>query len=191
MLSARAAENGAYVVVANKCGTEAGIARYAGRSTVWGPDGTLLAQAGAEEPETLYVEIDPARARGLQDRSPEGYPAIVRPRDRLPIAQVLASSPSLRPLRVAIVNRNAPERAAQELEADVTVGPGVGSGAVAEVAGDLVRTRPLSPGAVVDLAGIGFGYLRDGQGLVPEEVRVLMLEGATVVLWEAGAVSPR
>ena len=151
----------------------------------------MLAQAGAEEPETLYVEIDPARARGLQDRSPEGYPAIVRPRDRLPIAQVLASSPSLRPLRVAIVNRNAPERAAQELEADVAVGPGVGSGAVAEVAGDLVRTRPLSPGAVVDLAGIGFGYLRDGQGLVPEEVRVLMLEGATVVLWEAGAVPPR
>ena len=38
MLSARAAENGAYVVVANKCGTEAGISRYAGRSSVWGPD---------------------------------------------------------------------------------------------------------------------------------------------------------
>ena len=58
------------------------------------------------------------------------------------------------------MNRNAPERAVQELEADVAVGSGVGSVAVAKVAGDLVRTRPLPTGAPVGegsvINGVGF-----------------------------------
>jgi len=39
MLAARAWENGAFLAVANKCGTEAGIARYGGRSAISIPRG--------------------------------------------------------------------------------------------------------------------------------------------------------
>jgi predicted amidohydrolase len=55
----RAAENGIFLVAANRIGEEHG-ARYLGHSLIIGPDGEVLAQAGGEEETILYADIDPS-----------------------------------------------------------------------------------------------------------------------------------
>ena len=57
----RAAENGIFLVAANRIGEER-RARYLGHSLIVGPDGEVLAKAGGEEETILYADIDPARA---------------------------------------------------------------------------------------------------------------------------------
>ena len=55
----RAAENGIFIVAANRIGEEHG-ARYLGHSLIIGPDGEVLAQASGEEETILYADIDPS-----------------------------------------------------------------------------------------------------------------------------------
>jgi len=55
----RAAENGIFLVAANRIGEERG-ARFLGHSLIIGPDGDVLAQAGGEEETILYADIDPS-----------------------------------------------------------------------------------------------------------------------------------
>ncbi len=55
----RAAENGVFLVAANRIGEER-RARYLGHSLIIGPDGEILAQAGGEEEIILYADIDPS-----------------------------------------------------------------------------------------------------------------------------------
>jgi predicted amidohydrolase len=55
----RAAENGIFLVAANRIGEEHG-ARYLGHSLIIGPDGEVLAQASGEEETILYADIDPS-----------------------------------------------------------------------------------------------------------------------------------
>lgn len=78
LIPVRAWENQIFVVYANRCGTEAELDYY-GLSLVAGPDGGIVAQAGASE-ELLLAEIDlDARERAqrefnyLEDRRPELY----------------------------------------------------------------------------------------------------------------------
>ncbi len=49
-------QNSVYAAMSNRCGTEDGTT-YAGHSVIAGPDGTLLAEAGANE-EVLIADID-------------------------------------------------------------------------------------------------------------------------------------
>jgi len=58
---ARAIEDQAWVVACNSAGTHAGVA-MGGRSVVVDPQGTVVAEAGAEE-EILYADVDPAAVR--------------------------------------------------------------------------------------------------------------------------------
>jgi len=55
----RAAENGIFLVAANRIGEERG-ARFLGHSLIIGPDGDVLAQADGEEETILYADIDPS-----------------------------------------------------------------------------------------------------------------------------------
>lgn len=80
LMPARAAENGCFVVYANRCSRENHTA-YAGFSTVAAPDGSVIARAGRDE-ELLFANIDlPAFRRVreanpyLDDRRPEIYDA--------------------------------------------------------------------------------------------------------------------
>ena len=57
----RAAENGLYLIAANRVGEERGT-HYLGRSVIVGLDGEIMAEASAEGEEILYVEIDPAQS---------------------------------------------------------------------------------------------------------------------------------
>jgi len=58
---ARAAENGLYLIAANRIGEERGT-QYLGRSLIAGPDGEMLAQATPDQEQMLIADIDPARS---------------------------------------------------------------------------------------------------------------------------------
>lgn len=81
LIPTRAYENQIYIAYANHCGSEDGL-DYIGHSSICGPDGAVLAKAGAA-PMRLTAHIDPAhlaevRRRDplLADRRPELYGAI-------------------------------------------------------------------------------------------------------------------
>jgi predicted amidohydrolase len=58
---ARAAENGLYLIAANRIGEERGT-QYLGRSLIAGPDGEMLAEATPDQEQMLIADIDPARS---------------------------------------------------------------------------------------------------------------------------------
>jgi predicted amidohydrolase len=83
VIAARAYENQVYVAYANRCGSEGNL-DYCGRSTVAGPDGNIIVQAGTGA-EILYAEIekttlvDERRENPvLADRRPELYGRTVK-----------------------------------------------------------------------------------------------------------------
>jgi predicted amidohydrolase len=74
MLAARAIENGAWIVAADKVGTEAGTVVYAGRSGVVDPSGRWRVQAPSDEAGVVRYAIDLDEARGAPvPRRPELY----------------------------------------------------------------------------------------------------------------------
>jgi predicted amidohydrolase len=91
MAQSRAAENGIYLVAANRIGEERGT-RYLGRSIIAGPDGEKLGEGPSDEEDLLIVEIDLARSDNKKrvfipgeyevdlfaDRRPELYIAIIQ-----------------------------------------------------------------------------------------------------------------
>ena len=80
MLKARARENGVHIVVCNKCGVEANITTYMGRSFVVDPQGEILAECSPDRPQALSVAFEPEdapRAARMEMRRPERYAAIV------------------------------------------------------------------------------------------------------------------
>jgi predicted amidohydrolase len=83
---AAAAQNKAYVVVADRCGADRGEA-YTGGSVISDLTGYLLAEAVIEQPGVIAAEIDPALADdkrlgphndAFADLRPELYPSIPR-----------------------------------------------------------------------------------------------------------------
>jgi 5-aminopentanamidase len=86
ILPTRAFENHVYVVAADRIGNERG-GKFIGNSEIIDPMGEILAQAGAESDEIIYVELDLASARKkrlimkpgefeldfINDRRPELY----------------------------------------------------------------------------------------------------------------------
>lgn len=79
LVPARAEENGLYVAYANYCGAE-GDLNYCGRSSICGPDGRMLAQAGGDAPALILAELrtdvlDQVHAAQpyLADRRPDLY----------------------------------------------------------------------------------------------------------------------
>lgn len=192
MLAARAWENGTFLAVANKCGVEAGIAEYAGRSAVFDPSGTRLTEAAADRPEIVTATIDLDRAPGPRvPRQPERYTDLARPFDELPIARVLASRPPTRPLRLGLLGTRAADgaRLIRELGADVPLGPGAAGlkgGVVPTGERFLVGGRPIQSGEVIPMNGVKVGFLVGRHGLVPEEARSAMLRGAAVIVWNLG-----
>ena len=78
LLKARAVENQMFVAACNRCGV-AGDTAFAGRSALIAPDGTVLAEAGADE-EIIWADFEPELVRRVregipvfQDRVPEIY----------------------------------------------------------------------------------------------------------------------
>lgn len=196
MLPARAWENGAFLAVANKCGAEAGIARYGGRSAIFDPSGARLTEAPADEPAIIVAEIDPEDAPGPPVVvSPLGYPELSAPIESLPIADVLAAGPPRAPLRLAMFRPGArPQRLLKELDADLGMGRSVGDGPdvlSVEEGGFRLGSQAFRSGNVAPHSGLTLGMLSGDRLAVPEEARSLMLRGASVLVWDrAGAHVP-
>ncbi len=194
LLAARACENGAFLAVANKCGAEAGIASYAGRSSIFGPDGGRLAEASPDEGEIIVADIDPGAAPGPPvARDPSGYPDLSAPLGSLPIAEILASPPPARAFRVAILSGEpVRDEVVAELAPDLTLRSRTGGLVdVIDTGGDHVIALgqgDRTSGAILRVGEGLIGLLAGDRGLVPEEVRTLMLRGASVVVWATGDV---
>lgn len=194
LLSVRARENGAFLAVADKCGAEAGVASYAGRSAIFDPDGERLAEAGPSDPEVIVAEVDLARAGGpIGDRRPDRYAAIARPVDRAPAGEAAGGAPQVVGLGLVAAGPRDPAPLLRELDAGLGVVHGDAAAEVPgaiSVSGEGVRLdgRGLVSGDLVHVGEVALGVLVGDAGLVPEEARVLMLEGATVLLWAAGVV---
>ena len=73
LVRARACENGIGVVYANYCGADA-VFEYNGLSTICGPDGEVLAQAGVQAEELIVADL-PGESAGtyLADRRADLY----------------------------------------------------------------------------------------------------------------------
>ncbi|MCK5744906.1 MAG: carbon-nitrogen hydrolase family protein, partial [Oricola sp.] len=70
LLTARAIENGAFVVAAAQGGTHEDGRQTYGHSLIIGPWGQILAEADGDEPGVILAEIDPAAAREARQRIP-------------------------------------------------------------------------------------------------------------------------
>jgi predicted amidohydrolase len=189
LLEARAWENGSFLAVANKCGTEAGIAHYAGRSAIFGPDGSRLAEGPPDRPATITAVIDVDRAKGPPiPRRAGAYRQLIRPIEETAIARALADPPPARPWRLAIMQeRGDEERLLRELAADLILTRGKTSspdalGLVAD--GFWWRAKPYPSGQVLETGDAVVGLLSGDRLAVPEEARCLMLEGANVIVWD-------
>ncbi len=73
MLSSRARENGVYLAMANKCGLERNAVLYCGKSTVWDPQGEILAQSGATGEDLIFADLD--REKALKTKEQRTFPA--------------------------------------------------------------------------------------------------------------------
>ncbi|MDE2696583.1 MAG: carbon-nitrogen hydrolase family protein [Chloroflexota bacterium] len=91
MLAARAIENGAWVVAADKVGVEADTVVYAGRSGVVDPTGRWRVQAPSDEPGIIRASIDLDEARGAPvPRRPDLYGGVAVPGEDSPAARATA-----------------------------------------------------------------------------------------------------
>ncbi len=100
MLATRARENKVWLAVSDKWGIEAGSVTYAGRSAVYSPDGTCVAQAPSDRNMIVSVEI-PTDANGeiqcisdedLPPRRPELYTVLTAETTKLPGYQYLTEA---------------------------------------------------------------------------------------------------
>jgi predicted amidohydrolase len=100
MLATRARENKVWLAVADKWGVEADTITYAGRSAVYSPDGTCVAQAPADRNMIVSVEI-PTDAEGeilctsaedLPLRRPELYTLLASETTTLPVYHSLTEA---------------------------------------------------------------------------------------------------
>jgi predicted amidohydrolase len=88
VMPARAYENGAWVVCADKWGTEDGTIAYGGRSTVIDPLGNTRVCAPSDRDAVVLYEIEP-EATSLVPRRPELYGTLTEPVESLPVARLV------------------------------------------------------------------------------------------------------
>jgi len=193
MLSARAWENGAFLAVANKCGSEAGIARYGGRSAIFDPSGARLTEAGPHDPEIVAANVELQEAPGPPVEVVAGsLPELSVPIESLPVTRALASPPPGGPCRVAMVREGVEaRRMATELDVDLVIGRRLSPmERVVSVEGGSFRIgdRTYGSGEVVECGTATVGLLNGDGGAAPEMVRALMLRAANVVVWDKAGV---
>lgn len=70
LLRARAIENGCFVVAAGQAGAFPPSRRTHGHSMIVDPWGTILAEAGGDEPEIIIAELDTERVADVRHRIP-------------------------------------------------------------------------------------------------------------------------
>ena len=87
ILPVRAAENGVWMLVADKAGLEAGCVNYLGRSMVIDPNGKIAICASPDEQEIIYYEVDLSLEPEFKpvERKPELYEILTKENNALPV----------------------------------------------------------------------------------------------------------
>jgi predicted amidohydrolase len=107
----RAAENGVWLICANKVGREADSVVYCGRSIVVSPIGETLKEASSDKEEivTASLNLDPGQQqkalRERQDHFSPDYSLLTRPNEDTPLARILEAPlvPAKSAVYVAVV----------------------------------------------------------------------------------------
>lgn len=89
MLQVRARENGVFIAACDKCGVEADVVTFLGRSFVIAPSGRILAEASPDREEILSCVIDLDECRPVLPRRPALFQAIAQPTGSLPVQQAM------------------------------------------------------------------------------------------------------
>ncbi len=107
LMPVRARESAAWVVAADKWGTEDGTIVYAGRSSVIDPEGNMLVCGPPDSDEIVTYEITPHGATAVP-RRPSLYGTLTQPHSELPIGDLMWEEmvPSAEDRRVAVVPGN-------------------------------------------------------------------------------------
>ncbi|HYM15883.1 MAG TPA: carbon-nitrogen hydrolase family protein [Dehalococcoidia bacterium] len=92
LLRCRAAENGVWVVAADKWGVEAESIVYCGRSCVVDPRGERVAELGPDEDKTLTYAVPIVDPAPPVLRRPELYATLTQPTESLPVVRAQAES---------------------------------------------------------------------------------------------------
>jgi predicted amidohydrolase len=217
MLPTRARENGLAAVAANKVGIERDAVAYCGRSCVLDRAGGVVAAAPPDEPAVLIADCDLGPAAPPVARRPTLYGHLTRALDELPasVGPREAIVPSTASGRVAVDALQRPLAAADarllaDLGAALLVSPRPVAGelslpvvartdrdtAVLQADGHTVARWQRTHGADAPGTALGpvvgtplgrLGVLIGADGELPEPARVLMLEGAELLVWFAEA----
>jgi predicted amidohydrolase len=110
LMRCRAAENGVWVVAADKFGVEAESIVYCGRSCVINPRGEMVAALGPDEEGVLTHDVPIEDASPPITRRPELYEALTQPTESLSVTRTLGE-PMVMPAnehRVAAVQMTMP-----------------------------------------------------------------------------------
>lgn len=110
IMQTRAAENGVWIVCADKCGIEAESIVYAGGSCVINPSGEYAASLGPAEDAILTYDVPIVDAAPCVERRPELYDVLAHPTESLPVIRTLAESfvPAEAEHRIAVVQMTMP-----------------------------------------------------------------------------------
>ncbi len=104
MMPVRAYENGAWVVAADKWGTEDGTIIYAGRSSVFDPKGVTRFCGPSDSGGVLTFDLEPMHGDPVQ-RRPSLYTTLTAPSESLPVMALLEEAivPAKEERRIAVV----------------------------------------------------------------------------------------
>lgn len=203
ILSARAAENGLWLAVANKVGIERQVVTYTGRSAVINAAGRVIVAASPSRPEIVITDVPLASARLPVRRRPELYHPVIAPVSP-------AGMTSRRRARIAVsgLDRHATDVETELLEAmaiDLVIWPAASASPRGEWItasgpdivsltrdGDPVatwrRTHGGEPtgeslGPVIETRAGPLAAMIGPDGWVPEVARGLTLQGAHTIVW--------
>jgi predicted amidohydrolase len=184
LVPVRAFENGVWIAAADRYGPEGTSLVYAGRSSVYDPEGVTRFCAPADVGTTVVFEIEPMRVE-RPARRPGLYRRLTEPTASLPVTELLGQAvvPAAESRRVAVV----PSRPAfdpeavlaayldqREQDADLVV---IGGAPAAE---GWEAALPRLEAAVRERGGsVLFGVAGDGGR--PRQTAVLVHPGGTVV----------
>jgi predicted amidohydrolase len=104
--------------------------RFTGCSFIMSPHGEVLVQAGPDEEQIIYADIEPSAARDksigdtndlLADRRPELYSLLVKPYEETPLSKVMAEAivPDRMVRQIAAIQVSAPGKPEDILEATI------------------------------------------------------------------------
>jgi predicted amidohydrolase len=114
IMPARAAENGVWIVCADKFGVEAESIVYAGRSCVIDNRGEIVAELGTNEDAILVHDVPLQEATPPVTRRPELYSVLTQPTESLPVIRTLDEPmiPQDEQHRIAVVQMTMPDNGA-------------------------------------------------------------------------------